>query len=1160
MKHALQRYTCALILVLAHAATAWGQVVENDLRLVADQSGAAPNVMILFDTSGSMRHIIWDEGFNPKIGYQNGASCTAITVDAKSGTTGQCPGSGLSGDSCPNNDNFEYSGTQFRCSVGDFPNLCSGWNSFSDPNFTDELCFTTSKYIYFTIPSINNQETWWSENYLNYLVLYMRNNGSLPPNMPAESRTSGGKRVIEELVNAVNPDDSSSLGYEERVRFGLARLDPSSVGGYVVEPIADGNKTAIISTLQSLPASGGTPVSEALVDVGRYFVGQHGTLGTYPQYDRTTSGAINQSLAPSSPLDPAVLCRGNFLIIISDGDPTNDGHNHFSTEFNQTFGNDYDGDGNTSISTDALDDVALYLFQNDLVDDSIMPGDQQIITYTVGYALDTQLLADTAFNGDGAYFTVSTTEQLAATLTATIEEIILRNATFTAASVPTSRSVFGDGFYTAFFEPRPSGELYVGHLQAYRLDENFSIVGNDGQSALDPTTGEFLEPRDTYFWDARETLLDPNNARNIFFTPTPTSDPNSFVAANIDANDLGLVAADLTAYPNDPTVPFANTEALADAIVNFVRGQDAFDADRDSNTTELRSAVLGDIFHSNPQVVGPAPLVLAAEDGYGPLNDPNSFVVKYATREKIIYAGANDGMLHAFGAGVFKTGDNPSTPNITENDYYTVGDGIERFGYIPGFFLDDLKRLPLTGAKPYFVDGQITIGDAWFPSGSTDTAKVTDEWTTVLIAGLRNGGRGYFALDVTDPQAATAANPHGPYPKRLWELDETTEALLGRSWSKAIITRVKLEGSFSDDFCGLSDGDGANGGPNGNCREEWVAIFGGGYLEQADPNISDQFISDPSDPNWDAASKGIFMVSLDTGQVLSRVVYDANDAELANMTFAFPSEPAVLDIDFDGYADLVYIGDTGGQMWKWDISESGKVLASTNRVPLSDWPAKRFFVAPMASNGHRRNFFFPPSASLVEGDLVLAFGTGERTFLDYESTDGIDENQFYVVRDDTPKGAGAFSNMPFTISDLTEVTNELNDPDTSDQGFFFTGGEDEKFVADSIVFGGFVITASYTPDLGAATTNGGLCEARGDATLYIFQISDGSGYFSDEATPSSQRRLVVGSGLPTSPNITVVSGNMSKVVLQTSDGRVITLDGPPSSSQPVDLVYWRQAE
>jgi hypothetical protein len=1157
MVHTSLRYTCAFVLACALAGSASAQVVENDLRLVADQAGAPPNVMLIFDTSGSMTNVVWHENFNPKVRYDVAAGCNGIAVNAKPNTAGQCPGSGITGDACPDNEDTIDAGVEFRCTKSFFAAAaCTNFDALASPAFTGENCRTDTTRIYFILPRVNSQTTIWSTNYVNYVLTQMKNNGGAIPPLIAERRTDGGKRVVADLVRTINPDLATG-GYDERVRFGLARYQSSSIGGFVVQPFTNGNRDAVIGTLNGLPASGGTPLSETLVDVARYFTGQLQNLGSYGRYDRTLGGTTVTSPftnVPPSPLDPSVLCRGNFIILITDGEPTSDDHAHASVAYNATFGSDFDGDGQGIAGGDSLADVAKYLFTRDLIDNTLMPGDQNIITYTIGFSLDVPLLQHAADNGDGTYFAATTgVDELGERLVLAVEEIILRNATFTAAAVPTSRSVFGDGFYTAFFEPRPAGELYRGHLQAYRIDENFDIVGTDGRNALDPQTGEFIEPRTTFFWDAADTLRDPNNVRRVFTTPTPLGDPNAFTAANLTAAEMTVTAADIPSFPTAPAVSIATAEQLADAIVGFVLGQDTFDEDLDNNITELRDTVLGDIFHSNPVVVGPTPINLANEPGYGPIGDPNSFVERFGRREKILYAGANDGMLHGFGAGRFRTGDNPATPTITETAFYDVGDGIERFGYVPGFLVKNLKNLPQDGAKPYFVDGQIIAADAWFPSGGGDVVKTANEWATVLVTGMRNGGAGYLALDVTDPTAG-AGQTHGPYPKVLWEFADPNQPL-GRSWSRPVITRVKLKAGLATDACGAADGDGAAPlTPNGDCRERWVAIFGGGYLEQGDPSILTMFLTDPNNPAWTAASKSVFIVALDNGQVLAKASFSAADPVLREMKFSFPSEPAVLDINFDGFADLVYIGDTGGQLWKWDISAVGQTSSGT--VPLTTWPIGRFFVAPTGSNGHRRSFFYPPTASLSNGVLTVGLGTGERTNLEYRSVVNRDENQYYVIKDTTPTGTGAFTGLPLTLAQLSLLNGLDVDPNPADKGYYLAGNPDEKFVSDSITFGGFVITTSYTPQFTSSDPNGE-CEAKGLATLYIFAVGNGDGYFPGTGDPNETRRLVVGAGLPTSPSITV-AGNLTKVVVQTSDGRVTKTDGPGAGGSPVELIFWRQ--
>jgi len=1162
---------------------------DPDLLLLADQNGAPPNVMILFDTSGSMRHAAWHEDFNPRIFQDAGSPCSA-TVYKKSGSNGQCPGSGDGSNRCPDNDTgstlfgdpipgldagdtITCTRSAFVADCGDIPAIfnCSTPSSSSlqirlpDLDGTDDIDPSDG-----TVIDEPNESTYWSPNYIHWFMKQLANTGKFPTDFPLETRKMAAKRVLKDIVEELNPTKLDGT-VDQRIRFGLARmhttdgsLTASSNGGYVVEPIADNNKSQILATLRSskisAPPYARTPLSETLIDVARYFVGGYTNpggstgLGSYSKYNRNTTSGGSTSSPPASPLDPAVLCRLNYIIVVTDGAPTDDANNHHGSAFSSTFGSDFDGDGdsnNSADDNDTLDDVAAYLFQRDLVADSVMPGVQNIVTYTIGFSLDLPLLRDTATNGDGRYFTGDTADQLGEQLRAALEDIQLRNGSFTAAAVPGSQSAFGQGFYTAYFEPRPRGDLFRGHLQAYRLTSTFDVEGTDGASAIDPATGEFYEPRTTYFWDAAETLADPNNARNLFYTPTPLSDPNGFTQANIQAADLGLTAADIGDFPQRTAVPFSNIEDVADAIVGYVRGEDGFDEDGDGNISERRSTVLGDIFHSNPVVIGPPGVFLAGEDGYGPLNDPNSFIGTHATRDKVIYAGANDGMLHAFNAGMYKVGDDPSTTTITETGYYDLGTGIEYFGWVPGVVLPSLPSLKRLEPKPFFVDGQVTVADGWLPSGPSDVTKQTSEWTTALVVGMRNGGEGYLALDITKPGATTG--PHGPYPKFLWEFADPAEPL-GKTWSTAVIARVKLAGSYGDDYCGPSDGDGAAlPAVLGDCREEWVAIFGGGYLEQGDPNAL-SFLNDPTDPTWVPDSKSIFMVSLASGQVLARASFDALDPKLSEMKFSFPSDPAVLDLDFDGYADVIYIGDTGGQLWKWDISAVASVDPGTGRVPLASWPVGRYFTAPVAGNGHYRSFFYSPAAAYVDGELVLSIGTGERTALSYASTAGVDENHYYVMKDETPTGAGSIPATPFDLTDLTLLNGNAADSNTSDLGFYLVGDANEKFVSDSLALGGFLITASFVPELGTPVS---LCTQRGDAILYIFSLQDGSGFFVDPSNPDPDvaRRMRIGSGLPASPRV-VTSGDKTQVVIQTSAGQLSMEVGPETNIKPVDLVFW----
>jgi type IV pilus assembly protein PilY1 len=600
--------------------------------------------------------------------------------------------------------------------------------------------------------------------------------------------------------------------------------------------------------------------------------------------------------------------------------------------------------------------------------------------------------------------------------------------------------------------------------------------------------------------------------------------------------------------------------------VSYLDGADVFDRDEDGNTAELRAHRLGDIFHSSPIAIGPPSLYLSGEQGFGPSHDSTSFLAQYRERDRIRSVGANDGMLHAFEGGESHTGDNPATSE-TENGYYDLGNGDEAFGYVPGLLLDQIKFIPRNLPRSYyFVDGTPAAADVWIPSSSGDTSKEAKEWATALVTGMRQGGSGYLALDVTDPDASSG--DHGPYPKLLWEIDESVVPL-GEAWSEPVITRVKIKQGTLD-MCGKNTMD------DGPCREQWVAIFAGGYREDGNPNHF-AYVSDPNSPQWSNRSKGLFMVAMDTGALIAQATFDPNSSVLSQMRYSIPTTPAVLDLDFDGFADVVYAGDLGGQMWRWDLTEVGDDEDNPNDGVIDNWKAGLFFKsdpAVMSAGGlHYHSIFFPPVATYLNGELVLAFGSGERTDLRYEGTaqgnllEGKDDdnNRFWVVWDRTPLGADPDDSSWYTVGEghetvngqkrgLNEATGLATDNDPDDDGYFIKLPDGEKFITNHILFAGILMTLSYVPNDDAVD----ICNNVGSTNIWIFNLED-AGALLDAAAGAdfSNRRLELGPGIPTDPRITV---SKNKVVLigQTSLGNVFEYDVPAEPPPPIELVFWRQ--
>jgi type IV pilus assembly protein PilY1 len=976
------------------------------------------------------------------------------------------------------------------------------------------------------------------------IMIMLDSSGSMrdPASGGGGNKIDIAKAALATLVTTVNPSDGSG-GYIENARFGLFNFRAN--GGLLRTPIGANNTGAVLAGISSQTAPGGvgTPLSGAALDVARYFNNQEpwGALQLW--------GKDGSEPAVTSAFD--YECRDSFMIYISDGLPNNDAltHSGFFTTIGDTDGDNGSGLGEQDPENNAAtvasgtirwgDDITKAMFDRDF--SAAIVGKQNVVSHVIGFDINTPILANMATNGGGNYYTSNSAATLGAALGQATTASFDALASYSTAVVPTSRTQFGSAFYNAFFEPDANDSFWEGHLEAYGISSTGVITDRLGNPAVDPVTDLLYDPHDPH-WDAG-IVLRSQGTRDIYSNKGgqrvdfSTSNVGTG-SSQISTADMGILLSEVGFYPNYPSSGVTSQANVRDAIIEFLHGRDAFDQDGDGIFNELRPKVLGDIFHSTPNIVGPPSTVLMAEAGYA------GYYGDYDERDRVIYAGANDGMLHAFDAGSFMTGDDPATPE-TELVYYTPGYGTERFGFVPGMLLDDVKMVPRNNPRTYyFVDGSPVAADVWLPSSASDVSKEKSEWMTMLLTGYREGGEGYLALDVTEPGAVTGV--HGPYPKFLWEF---TDPKLGEAWSEPIITRVKVNDGNSGDNCGYNDGD-------GDCREHWVAIVGGGYDVSSDPNTT-SFDGNHLSVGWTDRSKAIFMIDLTTGSVLARVEFDSSTNP--DMIYGLPSKPAVLDYDFDGFADVVYIGDLGGQMWKWDIKDVGADSNSDGEV--DNWTADVFFRSPAEMVAgpatHYRSFFYPPVAAFVRGKLVLSFASGEREALRYAGDPGGNENnRMYVIRDPYPTGTNAFATT-FTEYDLTDVTGKDVDDNPNDYGFFFSGTDGEKFVSELIIFAGYVIAVSYEPAPASADP---CLAASGVSTLYAFNLASATGYFRTAfTTPMQGRRQSVGGGLASTPRVSIAPDpSNDKMYVKTSKGKVLTIDPPGRGGSGNTMIYWRQ--
>lgn len=964
------------------------------------------------------------------------------------------------------------------------------------------------------------------------------------------------------------------------IRFALAQfredddvLNEDPNGAFIsvdIERASPSHAANLEAHMKNIDPGSEAPLAEALFQIYTYFMSRNtsdipfGKNGTtrFPKYQYDLSGAYDAA-GLADPVEYA--CQKSFVLIVTDGLPTRDDFDSdpastsagFSS-FNNLIG-DYNDDGETEVPVSSneltwyLDDVAKFAGETDMRPD--FDGKQCIDIYTVGFATSdtaSDFLRKTANAGNGLFFHAKDGEELSAALVGALNDIIEKSQSFTAASVPSARTADGGDFYQSFFFPSGNNAFWEGHIRSWKITASGEIHDKNGDCALDDAdpgecnSGAFKSTAE-YFWDATEEMPAPGS-RSLYTSKLSGSTPGRV------AFDSNLVAADLdiavfTSPPSSApnSLLYAslgdsvalNEEGLADEVVAYARGcffaTGVSGADVSaSSACVTRPATFGDIFHSDPVVVR-HPGLLSGSTSYV------AFKNAYTDRYRMLYVGTNAGFLHAFNAGSWITASTPPA--------YDTGTGVEAFGFMPWSSRKTIKNLRIDAAtdRTYHVDGSPQIGDVWMYTDPLVAGKLSDgsEWRTVLVGGMRQGGRQYYALDVTNPSGITGPAGDLDYPGYLWEFPQENDpdgdlSDMGETWSNPVIAKVRV-----------NVGTATNGGAG---FERHVAIVAGGYDSSGNPNDSINYSSSAT------AGRAIFIIDIASGKVLGEKKFDsgASDAQ-QHMLYAMPSTPAVFDIDSDGFADVIYVGDLGGNVFKWVINAVGedRVNDGTGLRTQPNWPFKRFFATPrvkITGTDYYKSFYTRAAGTLLSGDLWLAFGSGERNNIDFEGVSGNDaeNNRFYVIEDIDPLEQFSMPMATLTDSDLTDVTASAAPTAISNSGFYFFVDDGEKFVTNTEIFAHKIYTASFKPE-----NTGDPCTSRGAATLYVFDIRTGAGDFEDESG-NPTRALDIGSGLPSDPKTSVGPNGLNNRIYIQKSGTDLTSEGMSNIDMTPGGLYWRE--
>jgi type IV pilus assembly protein PilY1 len=344
----------------------------------------------------------------------------------------------------------------------------------------------------------------------------------------------------------------------------------------------------------------------------------------------------------------------------------------------------------------------------------------------------------------------------------------------------------------------------------------------------------------------------------------PTADSRKIVTVNSDGTRVPFRWGDLDEPRRQAIQPnYASTTALttlAGQRFDFLRG-DRTNERSSSNASGIfreRSSALGDIVSSSPLFVGAPyfsfPDALEAKPY-------SAFRATHASRKPVVYAGSNDGMLHAFDGDA----------------------GDELLAFVPSASYRNLATLSsLSYSHRFFVDGAPNMRDVYY----------NGDWHTVLVGGLNSGGQEVYALDITDPKDFAEANAASLVKWEFTDRDGPTAGVtgdkdLGSTYSQPAVVRLHTG--------------------------RWAAIFGNGY---------NNTVADGSQSTTGNAV--LYIVDIEDGTLIRRIdtltgtTSDPNGASRPNGL----ATPAAVDADGDRIVDFVYAGDLFGNMWKFDIQDA----------------------------------------------------------------------------------------------------------------------------------------------------------------------------------------------------------------------------------------------
>jgi type IV pilus assembly protein PilY1 len=380
-----------------------------------------------------------------------------------------------------------------------------------------------------------------------------------------------------------------------------------------------------------------------------------------------------------------------------------------------------------------------------------------------------------------------------------------------------------------------------------------------------------------------------------------------------------------------------------EARVDYLRGVRSLERD---DSLRPRRSVLGAIMHSqavyvaNPtgNYVDTWPKASNAPEMSVNAQSYAQFVEKHADRPPMLYVAANDGMLHAFHVSVPACKEQDQQGLCTSHES-TPDAGRERWAYVPRAAYGNLGNL--THARDFqfqpTVDATPVTRDVFF------SEQGRHEWHSLLIGGLGLGGRGFYALDITDPMAISERFPERTV---LWEFDASMPG--GETETGATYNPADLGYTYGQPAVARL----ANG--------RWAVLVPNGYFADCSkpdkPARCDEATGPP--PSYSA----LFVLDAQTGAVMAEL----KTPSISGVSSYGLSTPVLGDYDNDQVDDVAFAGDLAGNLWRFDLAAS---TPSAWKVGLAYRPAQQ---GPQPITAMPRLFPDP-----ITNRFMVVFGTGK---------------------------------------------------------------------------------------------------------------------------------------------------------------------------------------